>query len=109
VETYPSAFQPSTFNNQLEFSAQQNANQPEQFWPGGAGGAGGAGGVGGVAEGGIPGSPGIAGYAGGGGVVLVITEKDPPINIDIRAAAGSGGSNGSSSGTVIIIKNEGIQ
>ena len=92
----------------FEFSPQQNAFVPSQFWPGGAGGAAGIGGVGGIGSAGLPGSPGTSGYAGGGGVVLVITENDYSENIEIRAAAGSGGSGLATSGTVIIIKNESV-
>ena len=109
LSTYP--YSVNTFINgnsftNFEFSPQQNTNVPAQFWPGGLGGAGGIGGAGGTATPGLPGSPGIDGYAGGGGVVLIVTENNYSPNIEIRAAAGSGGSNGATSGTVIIIKNE---
>ena len=79
---------------------------PEVFHQGGAGGAGGAGGTGGSVTAGLPGAPGTQGYAGGGGVVLLLTEKDLPLNMQVRAAAGIGDGGFSTAGTVIIIKNE---
>lgn len=109
LEAHPySIYVPSFTSSNFEFSPQQNAFVPAQFWPGGAGGAAGIGGVGGIGSAGLPGSPGADGYAGGGGVVLVITENDYSENIEIRAAAGSGGAGLATSGTVIIIKNESV-
>jgi hypothetical protein len=83
--------------------------EPSVYHTGGAGGAGGVGGAGGIGSAGLPGSPGTAGYVGGGGVVLVITEKDIPAAITTRAAAGVGNTGGATSGTVIIIKNEAVK
>lgn len=85
------------------------AIEPSVYHAGGAGGAGGIGGAGGFGSSGLPGSPGTAGYVGGGGVVLVITEKDMPGEITTRAAAGIGNTGGATSGTVIIIKNEAVK
>jgi hypothetical protein len=109
LAAYPySIYVPSFGMSNYEFSPQQNAFAPAQFWPGGAGGAAGIGGVGGIGSAGLPGSPGTSGYAGGGGVVLVITENDYSENIEIRSAAGIGGGGLATSGTVIIIKNESV-
>ena len=110
LAAYPfSVYVPSYPASNFEYSPQQNAFAPAQFWPGGAGGAAGIGGVGGIGSAGLPGSPGTSGYAGGGGVVLVITENNITENIQIRAAAGTGGSGMATSGTVIIIKNEAVE
>lgn len=115
---YYYSFSSSAFPSQYLYDVAYNyvyvyippsyATQPSIFHTGGAGGAGGAGGTGGIGSAGLPGSPGTAGYAGGGGVSLIITEKDIPQNIDIRAAAGTGDGGLATSGTVIIIKNEAV-
>lgn len=95
---YNYALQPDTY-----------AVEPAVYFAGGAGGAGGLGGTGGIGSAGLPGSPGTSGYAGGGGVVLLITENNVPENIEVRAAAGTGGGGMATSGTVIIIKNEAVK
>ena len=83
--------------------------EPAQYFVGGAGGEGGFGGTGGIGSAGLPGSPGTAGYVGGGGVVLIITENNIPIGIEVRAAAGTGDLGMATSGTVVIIKNEAVK
>ena len=89
-----------------EFSPEIRGFEPPIFHPGGPGGAGGDGGAGGTSSAGLPGQPGTAGYAGGGGVVLIVTESNPPEELDIRSAAGTGDGGLATAGTVIIIKNE---
>lgn len=102
-----SGFRPFTFTgSNTEFSAEVRGFEPSIYHTGGEGGAGGAGGAGGTSTAGLPGQPGTAGYAGGGGVVLLVTESNLPSNIEVRAAAGTGGNGMATAGTVIIIKNE---